>query len=86
MINVNLILYGAFRQLGVGKITLKLPSESTVADLRKSLEDYLKNSEQKISNTLVKASVFATNENILRDSDKIFSNIDLSILPPVCGG
>jgi molybdopterin converting factor small subunit len=84
MINVNLSLYGAFRQLGVGKLTLNLPSGSTVADLRKSLEDYLKNSDKKISPTLVSASVFATDENILKDSDKVSTN--LAILPPVCGG
>lgn len=84
MTNVNLNLYGAFRQLGVSKITLDLPSESTIADLRKSLETYLKNSDKKISPTLVSASVFATDENILKDSDKISTN--LAILPPVCGG
>ncbi len=86
MINVCLNLYGAFRQLGVSKITLPMPIESTVADLRKSLEIYLDQSDRKISNTLVHASVFATDEKILKDSDKLSPGLNLAILPPVCGG
>jgi len=86
MINVNLSLYGAFKQIGVPKITLLMPMESTVADLRKSLEIYLNQSDRKISNTLVHASVFATDEKILKDSDILSPELNLAILPPVCGG
>jgi molybdopterin converting factor small subunit len=86
MIKVNLSLYGAFRQLGVSKITLALPNDPTVADLRKSLESFLAQSDKKILNALVNASVFATDETILKDGDKILPGLSLAILPPVCGG
>lgn len=86
MINVNLNLYGAFRQLGVTKLNLDLPDEPTVVDLRKALELYLEKADNKISNTLINASVFATDENILKDSDRITPGQNLAILPPVCGG
>jgi molybdopterin converting factor small subunit len=86
MINVNISLYGAFRQLGVSQINLEVPEASTVNDLRASLEKYLQNRQSKISIHLVKASVFATEELVLKDGDKVREHKSLAILPPVCGG
>ena len=86
MINVNLNLYGAFRQLGVSKITLEVPEVATVADLRKSLEKYIKNSKIKISDQLIEVSAFATDESVLKDTDKVISNMSLAVFPPICGG
>lgn len=86
MIKVNLNLYGAFRSLGVTQITLELPNDPNVLDLRKALEVYLGKTDKNISNTLIKASVFATDEKILKDSDIICPVQNLAILPPVCGG
>jgi molybdopterin converting factor small subunit len=86
MLNVKISLYGAFRQLGVNEVFVEVPEMSTVADLRKALEKYLKNFEQKISGPLVKASVFATDESVLKESDKVEGLKSLAIFPPVCGG
>lgn len=86
MIKVNLNLYGAFRQIGVSKITLEVQDVATVEDLRKSLERYIQNSEIKISDQLVKVSAFATDESVLKDTDKVINNMSLAIFPPICGG
>jgi hypothetical protein len=86
MIKVNITLYGAFRQLGVNKIILEIPSHSTCAILRESLIQYLHTSQIKISSDLVRASVFATDECVLPNSALITDNLSLAVLPPVCGG
>ncbi|MFZ3228890.1 MAG: MoaD/ThiS family protein [Pseudobdellovibrio sp.] len=84
--NVNLHLYGSFRQLGLSQITLDISADATVKDLRKSLEKYLIKEKSEISSNLIQASVFATNESILNDYDQIVNGMSVAILPPVCGG
>lgn len=86
MRNVSISLYGAFRQLGVQQITLEVTELSTVAELRDTLEKYLKIINAKIPSHLVKASVFATDELVLKESDLVADLKCVAILPPVCGG
>lgn len=86
MIDVKLYLYGGFRQLGASEITFKLQEHSTVSDLREKLKQYIQQSKSEISEQIVKISVFATDESILRDSDPVSGHMSLSVLPPVCGG
>jgi molybdopterin converting factor small subunit len=100
MTKVSVNLYGAFRQLGVGQISLEVPdspthsapNSTTVASLRVALETYLQQRTQAdkssivIPRQLLQASVFASDRAVLRDEDSVGDSSTLSLFPPVCGG
>ena len=79
MIQIHIKLFGAFRKFGES-IDFCLPAGSTIASVKTALQQKL-NGEG-----LVSDSVLANDNAILRDSDVLNSDADLSILPPVCGG
>lgn len=79
MIAVNVKFFGAFRKFGQG-LKLSVPAGSTVATIKKSLQERLD------GYGLVSDSVLADDNTILRDGDVIEQDAELSILPPVCGG
>ncbi len=87
MTQVTLNLYGAFRQLGIGRLTLEVPEAATVLNLREALEEHLqKKSSVSIPYQLLQASVFASDKAVLNDEDSVDSSSSLSVFPPVCGG
>ena len=77
-LTINIKFFGVFRQHGED-IDITVPVSSTVADVKKALQD-------KLGNSLVSESVLANDSSILRDRDIIDSDSCFSILPPVCGG
>lgn len=76
---VRMKFYGVFRKFGES-IEFSVPAGSTIAVVKAALKDKL-NGEG-----LVLESVLANDNSILRDSDILECDADLSILPPVCGG
>lgn len=78
-------LFGAFRQFGdVPAVAIPLPVDARVADLRAGLAAHYAENENALS--LLRASVFATDEAVLDDDEPVPEDQHLSILPPVCGG
>jgi molybdopterin converting factor small subunit len=83
---VNVGLYGVFRELGVGEVALEVSDTATVAELRRAFGDLVKKSPVLVSTKIIMASVFATNERVLLESEPISALDSIAILPPVCGG
>lgn len=83
---VNVGLYGVFRELGVGEVALEVSDTATVAELRRAFGDLVKKSPVLVSTKIISASVFATNERVLLESEPIGVLDSIAILPPVCGG
>lgn len=78
-ITIHMKFFGAFRKFGDG-LDFSVPAGSTIAAVKTALQKKL-NGEG-----LVLDSALANNNSILRDSDVLSEDAELSILPPVCGG
>jgi len=78
-ITIHIKFFGAFRKFGEG-LDFSVPTGSTITAVKAVIQDKL-NGE-----SLVMNSALANDNTILRDSDVLNDNADLSILPPVCGG
>lgn len=76
---IHMKLFGGFRKFGES-LDLSVPIGSTVRAIKAALQEKLN------GDRLVLDSVLANNDTILRDSDVLNSDAELSILPPVCGG
>ncbi len=83
---VDINLYGAFRKFGASKITLEVPGNANCSDLRTIFYEYMRKNNAEITRELVDASVFATDQEVLVNTDTIKNDMSLAILPPVCGG
>ena len=79
MINIHMKFFGGFRKFGEC-LDFAVPGGSTVAAIKTALQEQLN------GDGLVLDSVLANDNSILRDSDVLNSDAELSILPPVCGG
>ncbi len=79
MITIHMKLFGGFRKFGE-TLDFAVPIGSTVAAIKAVLQKKLN------GDGLVLDSVLANDSAILRDSDVLDSDAELSILPPVCGG
>jgi molybdopterin converting factor small subunit len=81
---VRVALYGAFRQsMGCPEVLVRTAADATVADLRRELAEHLPND---IVRGLLRVSAFATDEQVLQDTDPVPDDQVLAVLPPVCGG
>ena len=80
-IKVSIACFGAFRKFG-DSLSVDVASGSTIEHLKQALVQKLGDE----SCALVGDSVFADATSILRDQDTLTSTINLSVLPPVCGG
>ncbi|TNE32306.1 MAG: hypothetical protein EP349_02015 [Alphaproteobacteria bacterium] len=80
-IDIHIRLFGAFRKNGQS-LTLCLPAGSTIASVKQQISLQFTETEA----ALVFDSVLADEESILPDGFVLENNINLSILPPVCGG
>ena len=88
MIQIQIKLFGGFRKYENGNdLFLLLKEESSIAEIREVFIERMKIENSNFNETaLVFDSVFANEENILMDTDKISQSTILAILPPVCGG
>lgn len=81
---IDIRLFGAFRQFGSRpSLTVDVPQEAIVSELRAAVERRLPGDNAR---ALLQASVFATDERTLDESEPVPFDHDLSVLPPVCGG
>ena len=78
-ITIHIKFFGAFRKFGEG-LNFSVPTGSTIAAVKTVLQSKLDGS------CLVLDSALANDNTILRDSYVLDDNVELSILPPVCGG
>lgn len=80
---VSVRLFGAFRQGNPQpELAVEVPSNATVADLRQAMHEALDSDNAR---SLLKASAFATDTEVLDDGD-VLPEREISVLPPVCGG
>ena len=76
-------LFGAFRQgRSDSTLTVEVAQNAKVAELRQAMHEALDTDNAR---SLLKASAFATDSEVLDDSDAVPER-EISILPPVCGG
>jgi len=80
-IDIHIKLFGAFRKDG-SELKLRVPKGSTVENVKQQMSQKLTNTDA----ALVFDSVLADEGSILPDGYVLENNVDLSILPPVCGG
>ena len=80
-IDIKVKLFGAFRKNG-HELKLRLPAGSTIGNVKQQISLRLADTDA----PLVFESVLANDEAILPDGYILEDNINLSILPPVCGG
>jgi len=84
---IELSLYGACRDLHRGPLLqVDLRDGSRVGDLRRVLPEHLGLDDPTRARALIGASAFATDDDVLRDSDPLPPDGRLAILPPVSGG
>ncbi len=79
MITISMKFFGGFRKCGES-IDFTVPTGATVEIVKEKLKEKLG------GYSLISDSVLANDSKILRDSDILDSDVELSILPPVCGG
>jgi sulfur-carrier protein len=84
---VTLSLFGAFRDLApAGQVTLQLPADATVADLRAALDGHARDHWPGYRPELLRVSAFASSREVLRDAELLPDDGQLAVLPPVSGG
>ncbi|WP_297921059.1 MoaD/ThiS family protein [Metallibacterium sp.] len=84
---IRIALYGALREADSrGHVELGVPLGSTIAELRDLLAAHLHEHAPAIPAGLVRRSVFASAEEILRNHRKVPEGVELAVLPPVSGG
>ncbi|MEK6580511.1 MAG: MoaD/ThiS family protein [Bdellovibrionota bacterium] len=88
MIQIELRLFGAFKDLGNGgNILLELPEGAGLSDLRKAFSAKISECDSGFRDvSLVQDSAFADEDEILGESTVIRAGAKLCVLPPVCGG
>jgi sulfur-carrier protein len=85
--DVTLSLYGAFRDYQPDpSVVLELADDARVGDLRAALEAHGRRHWSGFRPALLQVSAFASETDVLRDSDPLPADRRLAILPPVSGG
>ena len=85
--NIQLRLFGACRDLHPQPVVaFALAEGSRIADLRHALPAQLTHADPARAAALIAASAFASDEELLRDSDPVPADGRVAILPPVSGG
>lgn len=84
---IEIRLFGAFRDFDpAASITLDIPEPATVADVRHAFDAYARDRWPDWRPALLRASVFASEQRVLRDAEPVPDDGRLAVLPPVSGG
>ncbi|RYZ63433.1 MAG: hypothetical protein EOP05_23590 [Proteobacteria bacterium] len=88
--NVQVRLFGAFRNLGQSEVTLTLPKATvTTVEMKTLLATHFSASPQTSNfnaSSLVEKSALANDSSVLGDDELIQPGARLALLPPVSGG
>lgn len=86
-INIEVKLFGAFRELQEKSYRFDLPCGVHVDEVREALKSAIaKKSPQFAQKNLLDVSALATETAILRNDDVLTQDTQLAILPPISGG
>ena len=84
--NVTIECFGVFRTFG-DRIALSVEKGTTVHELRAILRDTLKRLDPSFDDSgLTETSHFASETEILRESEPLEDAMTIAIIPPVSGG
>lgn len=84
---VELSLFGAFRSHDPGaRLELEVPEGAQVSDLREALDRHARAHWPDYRPELLKASAFASETTVMRDSEALQPGVAMAVLPPVSGG
>lgn len=84
---VELALFGAFRQYDpAARIELELAEDARVADLRQAFAGYAAAHWPGFNPGLLARSAFASEREVLRETESIPADRRMAVLPPVSGG
>lgn len=79
---VRVRLFARARDLaGAAEVSVELPAEATVADLRRRLA-----AERPVLADLLKRCAVAVDTEFARDEDRLRESGEIALLPPVSGG
>lgn len=80
-------LFGVYRRFqDVDSIELDCPGAATIADARAALGAHAEANWQGWDAGILRRTVFASPEQVLRDADPLPGDGRIAILPPVSGG
>ena len=86
-LNLSIKMFGAFRKYHPGKLDVRVPEGSTVAEVKSAMVEALRQVHPEFSDDdLVSKSVLADNQRVLDANERMTAPSTLAILPPVCGG
>ncbi len=86
-INVEVSLFGAFRQLVEPSYQLELPHGASVRDVRAALKEKIAIKHPEfVQRNLFDVSALADETTILRNDHILSQDTKLAILPPISGG
>ncbi len=86
---INVQLFGSARGLyHEPQIAVQMPNGASVNDLRQHLLKMFQtqNSASVKVTEILNSSVFATDSEILANETQLYNDVNLVIMPPVCGG
>jgi len=88
VMELTISLYGAFRAYADGRMMrLTVPIGTTVGELRTLLDRDLRARHPDFTDSnLMTCSVFADDQDILRDHAILADGTSIAVLPPICGG
>ncbi|MFZ6696593.1 MoaD/ThiS family protein [Stenotrophomonas acidaminiphila] len=86
MKQVNLQLFGAFSELDASREIVVDVAGDHVADLRQALRTLLQQRWPQFRAGLLDYSVFADQQSVLREHERLPEDGRVAILPPVSGG
>jgi sulfur-carrier protein len=86
-INVEVSLYGAFRQLAEQSCHFELPHGACLRDVRTALKEEIARKHPEFAQrNLLDVSALADEHAILRNDDILLEDTRLAIIPPISGG
>jgi molybdopterin converting factor small subunit len=86
-INVEVSLFGAFRQLAESSCHLELPHGASLRDVRDALKKAIAQKHPEFAQkNLLDISALADETTILRNDHVLMQDTKLAIIPPISGG
>lgn len=88
MKNYKIKLFGAFRKFHLERdVLIQMSKVATAQELKEELKVYMKKNIQNFNeDVLIDESALATDSKIITNNEELMEDVNLSILPPVCGG